>query len=95
MLMPLRFEWDARKATTNVAKHGVSFEEATTVFGDQRSLTIPDPEHSAVEKRFIILGRSHSGRLLVVVHTERGDRLRVISARLAGRKERKTYEQEP
>ena len=91
--MPLHFEWDARKATVNVAKHGLTFEEATTVFGDPRSLTIPDPAHSTVEKRFIILGRSHTGRLLVVVHTERGDRLRIISARSASRKERKTYEQ--
>jgi len=90
--MPLHFEWDARKATSNAAKHGVSFKEATTVFGDPRSLTIPDPEHSAVEKRFAILGCSHTGRLLVVVHTERGDHLRVISARPASRKERKSYE---
>ena len=91
--MPLHFEWDPRKATSNLAKHGVSFEEATTVFGDPRSLTIPDPEHSVTEQRFILLGRSHSGRLLVVLHTERGDHLRVISGRLASRKERKTYEQ--
>ncbi len=90
--MPLHFEWDARKAMSNAAKHGVSFKEATTVFGDPRSLTIPDPEHSAVEKRFVILGCSHTGRLLVVVHTERGDHLRVISARPASRKERKSYE---
>ena len=90
--MPLHFEWDARKATSNAAKHGVSFKEATTVFGDPRSLTIPDPEHSAVEKRFVIPGCSHTGRLLVVVHTERGDHLRVISARPASRKERKSYE---
>ncbi len=89
----LHFEWDPRKAADNLAKHGVSFVEAATVFGDPRSLTIPDPEHSAVEKRFTILGRSHTGRLLVVVHTARGDNLRVISARPASRKERKTYEQ--
>ena len=91
--MPLHFEWDSRKAAANVAKHRVSFEEASTVFGDPKSLTIPDPAHSDVEKRFILLGRSHVGQLLVVVHTERGDNLRVISARPASRKERKTYEQ--
>ena len=91
--MPLNFEWDTRKATANVAKHGVSFEEASTVFGDSQSLTIPDPAHSAIEKRFILLGRSHTGRLLVVIHAERGNHLRVISARLASRKERHTYAQ--
>jgi uncharacterized protein len=91
--MPLRFEWDPRKAAANAAKHGVTFEEASTAFGDPQSLTIPDPAHSATEQRCIILGRSHAGRLLVVVHTERGDSLRVISARPASRKERKTYEQ--
>jgi len=66
--MPLHFEWDPRKAAANAAKHGVTFEEASTVFGDPKSLTIPDPAHSAVEQRFIVLGRSHAGRLLVVPH---------------------------
>ncbi len=88
----LTFEWDANKAASNLAKHGVSFEEAATVFGDPRSITIPDPEHSRTEARFIILGRSHRERLLVVIHTERGDNIRVISARRAGRGERKDYE---
>ncbi len=88
----LTFEWDAPKAGSNLAKHGVSFEEATTVFGDPVSITIPDPAHSQAEARFIILGRSHQGRLLVVIHTERGDNIRIISARLAGRRERKDYE---
>ena len=69
--MALTFEWDANKARTNLIKHGVSFEEAATVFADLRSLTIPDPVHSTVEHRFVILGMSHRGKLLVVVHTER------------------------
>ena len=88
----LTFEWDANKAGDNLAKHAVSFQEATTVFGDSFSLTIPDPAHSQAENRFIILGRSHQGRLLVVVHTERGDNIRVISARPVSRRERKDYE---
>ena len=91
--MPLSFEWDDQKARTNLAKHGVSFEEATTVFGDPLSLTIPDHAHSETEDRFIILGHSHRQRLLVVVHTERGDNLRIISARPASRRERKDYEE--
>jgi uncharacterized DUF497 family protein len=69
--MALTFEWDANKARTNLIKHGVSFEEAATVFADLRSLTIPDPVHSTVEHRFVILGMSHRGKLLVVVHTDR------------------------
>ena len=89
----LTFEWDASKARTNLAKHAVSFEEAATVFGDPVSITIPDPAHSQTETRFIILGRSHQGRLLVVIHTERGDSIRIISARPASRRERKNYEQ--
>ena len=91
--MPLQFEWDDQKSRTNLAKHGVSFEEATTVFGDPLSVTIPDPAHSQDEDRFIILGRSHQGRLLVVVHTERTDRIRLISARRASRNERQQYEE--
>ena len=91
--MPLSFEWDDSKARLNVAKHGVSFEEATAVFADPMSLTIPDPAHSQVEDRFIILGQPHRQRLLVVVHTERGDSIRIISARRASRRERKNYEE--
>jgi uncharacterized DUF497 family protein len=91
--MSLGFEWDERKARTNLAKHDVSFEEATTVFGDPASLTIPDPAHSQAEDRFILLGRSHRQRLLVVVHTERGDNMRIISARPASRRERQDYEE--
>jgi hypothetical protein len=89
----LTFEWDANKARANLAKHAVSFQEATTVFGDPVSVTIPDPAHSQAEKRSIILGKSHQGRILVVVHTERGDNIRIISARPASRRERKQYEQ--
>jgi hypothetical protein len=89
----LTFEWDANKAGVNLAKHAVSFEEAATVFGDPVSITISDPAHSQTEARFIILGRSHHGRLLVVVHTERGDNIRIVSARLASRHERKQYEE--
>jgi uncharacterized DUF497 family protein len=91
--MPLSFEWDERKAKANLAKHGVSFEEASTVFGDPLSLTIPDPAHSQVEDRSIVLGQSHQRKLLVVVHTERGDNIRIISARRASRLERKSYEE--
>ena len=90
--MPLTFEWDSRKARSNLAKHGVGFEEASTVFGDPLSLTIPDPEHSLSEERYITVGRAFSGKLLVVVHTERGDNIRIISARRASRRERKFYE---
>ena len=91
--MPLSFEWDESKAKANLAKHGVSFEEASTVFGDSLSLTIPDPAHSQVEDRSILLGQSHQRKLLVVVHTERGDNIRIISARRASRRERKSYEE--
>ena len=91
--MPLQFEWDDNKAKSNAAKHGVSFEEASTVFGDPLSLTISDPAHSQAEDRFILLGRSHKQRLLVVVHTDRGDNIRLISARRASKHERKNYEE--
>ena len=81
--MALTFEWDTNKAIRNLAKHGISFEESSTVFGDPRSLTIPDPVHSKLEERFVTIGASHRGKLLVVVHTERGDNMRIISARVA------------
>jgi uncharacterized DUF497 family protein len=90
--MPLTFEWDARKARSNLAKHGVGFEEASTVFGDPLSLTIPDPEHSKIEDRFVTMGSAFTGKLLVVVHTDRRDNIRIISARRASRRERKSYE---
>jgi uncharacterized protein len=87
----LQFEWDSQKEAANRKKHGVSFEEAATSFADPRSLTIPDPEHSVEEDRFLLLGLSYRGRLLVVVHTDRGDNLRVISARKATINERNQY----
>lgn len=90
----LEFEWDPRKAATNRQKHGVEFEEAVTAFVDPHSVTIPDPDHSAEEARFILIGRSAILRLLIVVHLERGERIRLISARLATRRERRTYEED-
>jgi len=92
--MALVFEWDNRKARQNLGKHGVSFEEAATVFGDPLSLTITDPVHSDHEERFIIIGESIQGRLLVVVHTERGDNIRIISVRVATPRERSAYEED-
>ena len=86
------FEWDPEKAATNLKKHDVSFEEATTSFFDVLSVTIGDPLHSGVEERAILIGQSSSGRLLVTVHADRGSRIRLISARTATRKERKDYE---
>jgi uncharacterized DUF497 family protein len=91
--MGLRFEWDNVKARSNLSKHSISFEEASTVFGDLNSITITDPAHSFSEDRFVILGQSYGGKLIVVVHTERGENIRIISARRANRKERKTYEE--
>jgi uncharacterized DUF497 family protein len=91
--MGLEFEWDQAKAKKNLKKHGVSFEEASTVFGDPLALTIPDPLHSEDEDRFVTLGNSERGRLLVVVGTDREDRIRIISARVATRRERKDYEE--
>jgi uncharacterized DUF497 family protein len=90
--MGLAFEWDKDKACQNVKKHGVSFDEASTVFADPLALTIDDPLHSQDEDRFVTMGQSHQGRLLVVVFTERGERIRIISARVASRRERKDYE---
>ncbi len=90
----MRFEWDAAKAVANLAKHGVSFEEASSAFEDPLSLTIGDPLHSVSEARFVLLGRSRAGRLLVVVHADRGSAIRVIGARVADRKERRTYEED-
>jgi uncharacterized DUF497 family protein len=92
--MGLTFEWDERKAASNRRKHGVGFDEAATAFGDPLSLTIPDLGHSKEEDRFVLIGESFRGRLLVVVHSERGDNLRLISARLAKPSERRDYEQE-
>jgi len=93
--MPLLFEWDQRKADANLRKHGVSFEEASTVFGDPLSVTISDPAHSTNEDRFVIMGASHERRLLVVVHADRRGRIRIVSARRATKRERKGYEEAP
>ena len=92
--MGLDIEWDEEKARQNARKHLVSFEEAATVFSDPLSLTIDDPLHFGREIRFITVGRSGRERLLVVAHTERGDTIRIISARTATRSERITYEEE-
>jgi uncharacterized DUF497 family protein len=86
------FEWDRRKAPGNLRKHRVSFEEASFVFADPLSITVPDPDN-AEEGRFVTMGESALGRLLVVVHTERGQTIRVISARIATKRERITYEE--
>jgi uncharacterized DUF497 family protein len=91
--MTLRFEWDEEKATANMAKHGVDFVEAQSVFADPQSLTIFDVSHSGQEERFIDIGFSAFGRLLVIVYTEREDRIRIISSRLATPNEQSTYEQ--
>ena len=87
------FEWDAAKAAANLKKHGVSFEDATSVFGDPLALNIADPSHSEEEERFLLLGLSNKHRLLVVAYAERGDRTRLISARPATRRERHVYEE--
>ena len=84
----MQFEWDPQKAASNLSKHGVSFEEASTVFGDPLALTIDDPDHSADEARFVTLGHTRQQRLVVVAHTERGDRTRIIMAREATARER-------
>lgn len=91
--MGLLFEWDPKKARLNVRTHGISFDEASTAFRDPLSRTIADPLHSEDEGRFVLIGQSIRGRLLVIVHTERGDRIRIISARLATNKERFRYEE--
>lgn len=89
----MRFVWDERKASQNLAKHNVSFEEAVTVFGDPLSDTVPDPDHSQEEERFIIIGASESGMILVVAHTDDESTVRIISAREATYGERKSYEE--
>ena len=89
----MRFEWDAHKAVANVRRHGVSFGDAATVFGDPFARTIADPDHSTDEARFATIGLTARGTLVVVAHTERGSRTRLISAREATRVERKAYEE--
>jgi uncharacterized DUF497 family protein len=90
----VRFEWDPEKAASNVSKHGVSFEEAETVFQDDFFVAFEDPDHSLGERRFIIMGQSTRKRLVVVAYTERREAIRLINAREATRKERRVYEEE-
>ncbi len=89
--MPLQFEWNAAKAKTNLAKHEVDFEEASTVFDDLLFITVLDDDHSSEEQRYITIGLSKNNRLLMVAHTERDDRIRIISARKATKNEEKFY----
>ncbi len=91
--MPLKFEWNPKKAKQNIEKHGVSFDEAATVFSDPLSITYDDPDHSYGENRYIIIGLSALGNLLFISHAETDAVIRIISARLLTRKERKQYEQ--
>lgn len=89
----MQFEWDESKAEANRTKHGITFEEAVTVFGDPISVTIHDPDHSDDELRYVDIGRSLGGHLLVVVYTERGDVIRIVSCRTATARENEQYEQ--
>ena len=89
----MEFAWDSRKAERNLSKHGVSFQEAASVFGDPLALTFFDPDHSDDEDRFLTFGHSAAGRLLVVSHADRDDATRIISARQATRKELRAYEE--
>lgn len=89
----MRFAWDERKAARNSVKHGISFEEAATVFDDPLSDTFPDPDHSLEEHRFIIIGSAESGKILVVAHTDDGELVRMITAREATPGERRSYEE--
>ena len=91
--MDLTFEWDEDKARENLRKHKVGFDEAKTVFLDPFSVTIPDPDHSIDEERFVDIGTSVNGRVLVVVYTERGANIRLISCRKATSSERRKYEE--
>jgi uncharacterized DUF497 family protein len=91
--LALEFEWDSRKARTNLAKHKVSFEEAASVFGDPLGRIVADPRHSAVEERLVLLGVSNKRRLLAVMYIERAEAVRIISARRATRPEKRDYEE--
>lgn len=92
--MKFIFEWDKRKADVNKRKHGVSFDEAQTIFMDALSIIMPDVNHSDDEERWLIIGMSNKNRVLVVSYTERGERIRLISADKASRNERKQYEED-
>jgi uncharacterized DUF497 family protein len=87
------FEWDPAKAASNVGKHGISFEEASSAFGDPLAHSIQDPLHSHDEERFVLMGQTNVGRLAVVVYTDRDETVRIVSARLATPSERRRYEQ--
>ncbi len=89
----MRFKWDEEKAARNLAKHGVSFLEAATVFGDPLSDTFDDPDHSVAERRFLIIGMSQESRMLIVAHLDDGELVRIISAREPTRGERELYEE--
>ncbi len=89
----MEFEWDQNKAIANLQKHRVSFSEAATVFRDPLSITFPDPDHSIYESRFITIGLSTGGKVIILSHTDRGDNIRIISARKATRKEQRFYEE--
>jgi uncharacterized protein len=89
----MKFDWDPKKATSNVEKHQVAFQEAATVFDDPLSITFPDPQHSIGEARLVMIGRSNQGRLLFVAHSDRIDRTRIISARTVTRREQRIYEE--
>lgn len=89
----MEFEWDPKKATVNEQKHRITFQEAATVFADTLTITFADPDHSVGEHRFISFGLSGHNRLLVVSHTERGEKTRIVSARLMTRRERRIYEE--
>jgi uncharacterized protein len=93
--MMSRFEWDDAKAQTNQQKHGVSFSEAATVFADPLAAIFPDPDHSLEETREIMVGYSNRNRILLVSFTERGDKIRIISARVATPRERKNHKENP
>ena len=88
------FEWDPKKAVANEQKHNITFQEASTIFGDRLSMTFADPDHSRNEQRYLTFGLSKHNRLLIVSHTDRGDKTRIVSARLMDRKERRIYEEE-
>ena len=91
--MIIEFEWDKNKATANLSKHGVSFDEAKTVFDDSLFVDFYDPDHSDDEHRYLIIGQSHRNRILIVSYNERGNVTRLISARVTTRRERKAYEE--
>ena len=92
-MVKIEFEWDEKKAQLNFEKHKVSFEESVTVFYDPLLATMPDPDHSEDEQRYITIGQSVKGRILIISYTERQNRTRIISCRKATSREKKTYEE--